>query len=149
MLIDRLFKIAAQVACIKTDRREFHLGCAGIRSDGVMVIAANGPVIIPAESTRSSFPKAHAEIRCSNKLDKNSVVFVSRVRRDTGMFGLARPCPDCMRVLISKNVKTIYYTISQNQYGIIQVKNKQIASETIKNSKIQDKPFEIKGTRKK
>ena len=130
--MERFFKIAADIATLRDDQRIFHVGCCGIRYDNVVVVSANGPVMLgEIGETRSSFPAAHAEIRCAKKLDKHSTVFVARVRRDNNEYAMARPCRSCMNVLLSKNVVKIYYTINSTSYGIISVKNKKIISETI------------------
>lgn len=130
-MIQRFFKIAAEIAKTRDDQRIFHVGCCGIRSDGVVVVASNGPVMLGDIGTnRTSFPAAHAEIRCSKKIDKHSVIFVARIRKDNGNFAMSRPCKSCMSVLLAKNVVRIYYTIDSNKYGSISIKNKKIISET-------------------
>ncbi|MFZ4768634.1 MAG: hypothetical protein ACOYLO_00540 [Ferruginibacter sp.] len=132
-MLNKLFKIAAAVASVKDDSRLFRVGCSAIRSDNVIVSASNAPVMLGYTGSfiRKSFPPAHAEIRCSRKINKNSIVFVARIRKDNQQYAMARPCHNCMGVLLSKSVNKIYYTIDHETYGIICVKNKHIVSEKI------------------
>lgn len=105
----KYFQQCKELATAKKDRRTFRLGAIGIRSDGAMVTAANGPTDNPR-------PHVHAEFRLATKLDHGAIVFVARVRRD-GSFGMARPCRDCRRILKSRGVKKVYYTVSNDEYG--------------------------------
>jgi tRNA(Arg) A34 adenosine deaminase TadA len=106
------FELAAQLAISKTDRRSFMLGAIGLRSDGVIVKALNAPTEAPNYKT-------HAEKRLVAKLNVGSIVYVARVRRDTGEFGLSKPCFSCMKAMKTAGVKKVYYTISQNEFGMI------------------------------
>ena len=56
---------------------------------------------------------AHAEARLARKLDVGSKVFVTRVNK-RGDWRLARPCPNCFRVLWAKGVQTIWWTTGKN-----------------------------------
>ena len=104
-------QIAAQAATRKKDERSFLLGACAIRSDGAIVVAANAS---------SEFPERllHAENRLTKKLDKGAIVYVARVKLIDGSFGMAKPCIDCQKVLMSKKVKRVYYTINPENYGI-------------------------------
>lgn len=117
------FEIAARAAVSKDDRRWFLLGAVGIRDDGTLVKSFNGSTEYPKR-------EVHAEFRLSRKLDYGATVYVARVRMDTTIapdgtkiltptFGMSRPCQPCMRALHAKRVKRIYYTISKNEFGII------------------------------
>lgn len=109
------FQISAKTATSKKDRRSFLLGAVGVRSDGVMVKALNGPTFFPV-------PCAHAEARLAKKLDYYATVYVARVRLGDGEFAISKPCDNCMRALKAKKVKKIYYSISNDEYGIIDLK---------------------------
>lgn len=109
--IYNLFEIAGETAMSKDDRRSFVLGAVAIRNDGAMVKALNGPTEAPNRST-------HAEYRVSRKMDQGAVVYVARIRLCNYEFGMSRPCPSCMKVLKSKKVRKIYYTINNQQFGI-------------------------------
>ena len=104
------FKLAGEVATNKTDNRTFLLGALGIRGDGATVTAANAPTEGPERVV-------HAEYRLCQKLDCDATVFVARVRRD-GSYGKAIPCFACRKVLKSRRVKRVYYTISDREYGV-------------------------------
>jgi len=106
------FEIAGKIASSKDDGRSFLLGSIAIRKDGAIVKALNGPSQEPNRL-------AHSEYRISRQLDIGATVYVARVRLMDGSFGMARPCSSCMKVLRSKRVAKIYYTINDNEYGII------------------------------
>lgn len=106
--------IAAQTATSKDDERSFLLGCVGIRKDGVMVRSLNGPSQHPDR-------KAHAEFRCAKKVDKGAVLYVARIRICDGQLGMARPCKNCLKMMISRKVRLVYYSIGPNEFGRIDV----------------------------
>lgn len=110
-------RLAAEVAQFKQDTRSHRLGAVGVRSDGVMVAAYNGT----AYNGKSSkpFPPMHAEARLTRKLDFYSTVYVARPMK-AGL-GLARPCPACQRALRRKRVARVYYTISDDEYGVLEL----------------------------
>ena len=134
MIDSRFFKIAEQVAQLRDDERTFLVGVCSVRDDGVIVSSSNSPVMIGAtpDNIRKSFPAAHAEIKCARKIDKYSTVFVVRIMKGNKQWALARPCHNCMGVLLAKSVVKIYYSIDPITYGIINVKNKRIISENIR-----------------
>lgn len=107
----KLLKKAIQVA-ESGDRTKKHLlGAVAIRKDGCVVSATNGKVITPV-------PRMHAEIRALNKAGFGSTLYVAKVLK-TGDIGIAKPCKNCMTKIKNKGVKRIYYTISNNEYGVI------------------------------
>ena len=112
-------EIAANVATQKKDRRSFFLGVVGVRKDGRLVSASNGPTVVPSKN-------AHAEARVSRKLDVGSIVYIARMamNRKTKKreFALSKPCKSCQRILKSVGVKRVYYTIGPNEYGIMEFK---------------------------
>lgn len=93
-------------------KRNFMLGCIGVRSDGAVVASCNG-------SATSPEPTAHAEARTIRKLDRGAVVYVARIRRDNGLPAMAKPCSVCESKLRAKGVRKVYYTISENEWGTI------------------------------
>ena len=105
------FEIAAKLAISKNDRRHFLMGAIAIRKDGAMVKAINSP-------TQEPDRRFHAEYKLANKLDVGSTVYVVRIRLIDGRFGIARPCKNCQKVLISKRVEKVYYTISPSEWGL-------------------------------
>jgi len=119
----KYFKLAAIVADSKDDMRQFLIGSCGIRSDGSIVISSNGPVRLDG-NLRKSFAPAHSEARLAKKLDVGSVVYVVRVSKADGSYLMARPCPSCQRILRSRGVKKVHYTISDNECGTMYLNNK-------------------------
>jgi tRNA(Arg) A34 adenosine deaminase TadA len=106
------FEIAGKTAMSKNDSRSFILGAIAIRKDGVMVKALNSPTEMPNR-------QIHAEYRVSKKIDCGATIYVARIRLVDNKFGMARPCHNCMKILASKRVKKIYYTIDHDEFGII------------------------------
>ena len=101
------------------DMREALIGAVGERADGAVVFARN-EAVLETESNpgqRWSFGPAHAEWRLAKKLDTGAVVYVARMRKD-GTLAMARPCPGCERVLRSRKVSRVYYTVNQTTYGV-------------------------------
>jgi tRNA(Arg) A34 adenosine deaminase TadA len=110
------FEIAARIASKKKDKRTYLLGAVGIRSDGAIVTAKNGP-------TESPNPLAHAEARISRKLDWGAQVYVVRIRICDAKFAMAKPCPHCRRVLRSRGVSEVVYSIGPEEYGVLDLNN--------------------------
>jgi tRNA(Arg) A34 adenosine deaminase TadA len=110
--IFNFFEIAARTAKSKVDERSFLLGCVAVRNDGAIVKALNSASELPNR-------QAHAEYRIASRIDYGATVYVARVRLMDGTFGMAKPCRDCMKILMARKVRKIYYTISQKEYGTI------------------------------
>jgi len=113
--VERFFQIAKQVAerGDKLARRHYRLGAVGIRSDGTIVTANN----IPCRQTQM---EAHAEARLVRKLNHGSEVYVVRILR-CGSLANARPCVNCQSSMWKRGVKRVYYSISNTEYGCIQL----------------------------
>lgn len=114
--IFNFFEVAARTAISKDDRRAYLLGAIGIRGDGVMVRSLNSPTEIPNR-------KAHAECKLCRKLDYHADVYIARVRLDNYKFAMARSCSNCLKILKTKKVNRIFYTIDENQYGVLDLSN--------------------------
>lgn len=84
-------------------KRNYMLAAVGIRSDGVVVFARNGP-------SRAPCLYAHAEARLTRKLTPGSTVYVVRVMRSGGI-GLAKPCGGCQKLLAAKGVCDVYHSL--------------------------------------
>jgi tRNA(Arg) A34 adenosine deaminase TadA len=110
------FEIAAKIAQSKSDNRSALVGAVGIRKDGAIVKSLNSPV----ENKRRLM---HAECKLCRKLDYGATVYVARVRMDNIEFAMARPCFDCRKIMRTKKVKKVYYTINNQQYGILDLFN--------------------------
>ena len=100
--------------------RSAFIGALGVRNDGAVVSSYNGAILMnDSKSGPSKFPRAHAEARLAKKLDKGSIVYVARTRRDNGKIAMAKPCATCRARLKNKGVKMVYYTINENEWGVI------------------------------
>jgi len=116
----KYFEMAKLIAVSKKDRRSFLIGAIGIRNDGIIVASPNGPARIRENTKdRGYFPEAHAEFRISRKLDVGATVYVIRVRRGDKKVCLAKPCETCQNIMKSRGVKKVYYSISEDENGIL------------------------------
>lgn len=109
----KYFEIAARTATLKDDERTHRHGAVGLRSDGVLVCAANGPA-------KAVQPKAHAESRLCRKLGADATVFVVRVSGDG--YGMSRPCKRCATQLRARRVTRVFYTVSSAEYGVLELR---------------------------
>jgi tRNA(Arg) A34 adenosine deaminase TadA len=109
----RYFRLAKRVAIKGDDCRQFRLGAVGIRRDGTIVASRNIP-------NREPEPQAHAEARLTKKLDHGAIVYVVRVAR-SGKLTIARPCKSCRRAMKHRGVTKCYYSINENEYGVIRL----------------------------
>jgi len=126
-----LLRRAADVAVNQGEEgRSFLLGAVAIRRDQAVVQSSNGIGYFPCKL-------AHAEARVLKKAGKNSIVYVARVSRKDGSLVLARPCESCQSMMIRSCVKKCYYTISDNEYGVMVFQNNNTFSERIKNTSRQ------------
>lgn len=114
----RLLQAAGVALSTGYDPRNFLIGAIGIRRDGAIVAARNGAVHCTKAKGGFSFPKAHAEFRCSRKMDTGSEIYVARVLKN-GELAMSKPCAHCENVLRARGIKTVYYTINQNEYGVL------------------------------
>jgi tRNA(Arg) A34 adenosine deaminase TadA len=107
-MIPKYLHLAAEYATRRQDERGYYLGAIGVRADGAIAHAVNGPAL-------DRFPQAHAESRLARKLTPRSTVFVARVTR-AGELAMARPCPDCWRSLGARGVERVVYSTGPNTF---------------------------------
>lgn len=111
-MISKKYLILARKVAVKGDKkRQYKFGAVGIRNDGAIVSASN-------IRCRLREPCAHAEYRLTRKLDWGAVVYVVRVLAD-GKLAMAKPCKTCQSVMRLKGVKRCYYSISNNEFGVM------------------------------
>lgn len=122
MASDKKMLVDAAVVAIRTklndrsiDPRSFLLGAIGLRNDGVFVSSRN--IAAP-----DCAPEHHAETRLVRKLTPGSTVWVARVTRKDGKWAIAKPCPGCERRLRSAGVARVVYTISPNEWGVMDLR---------------------------
>lgn len=108
---ERYFQLAKEKAGTRDTKRKYRLGAVGVRKDGAIVTSRN-------LSTRVPEPKAHAERRLVRKLDAGATVYVVRVLSD-GRLTIARPCVHCRNAMKIRGVKKCYYSINDNEYGVM------------------------------
>jgi tRNA(Arg) A34 adenosine deaminase TadA len=117
----KLLQMAAGVALPTTekDARHFFLGAVGIRNDGTMVASRNGASALSGDTATFQIqPNSHAEGRCLRKLGKYGVMYVARVSREDGSLKLSKPCQICQVRLKAAQVEKVYFTVSDNEYGL-------------------------------
>lgn len=108
------FERLVEAGCFATrrrDRRAYYVGAIGLRSDGALVRATNGPAERP-------FPAIHAEARLIQKLDVGATVWVARSLKN-GHLALAKPCPDCERALRRRGVKKVIYSTGPQAFEVL------------------------------
>ncbi len=103
--------MAREAAISKQDVRTYLLGAVAVRGDGCIVKSANGPSPVPNR-------EVHVEYKLCKKLDHDAVIYVARVRKGDGSFVNARPCEACRKMMRSRRVKKVYYTISDSEFGV-------------------------------
>lgn len=105
---------AADLSRTGNPKRKSMLGAIGIRNDGAIVTCVNGGQ--PGSRT----PTMHAESRLTRKLDRDSVVYVSRTLKDSTI-ALAKPCKGCILRMRAKGVRRVTYTIGPDEWGVIEL----------------------------
>lgn len=100
---------AAKIAEKHTYKR-YPMAAIARRADGAIVSAIN-------HNTVGKNPAQHAEARVLRKCDIGAVLYVARISKQTKKWLMAKPCPDCQRLIKRYKVKEVYYTISENEYG--------------------------------
>lgn len=94
---------AAILAALGGLWRTARVGAAGIRRDGTIVVARNGPA--PKKE-----PRAHAEARLIRKLGRGALaVCVARTWAD-GTLALAAPCPRCANLLDASQCHSVFFS---------------------------------------
>jgi len=118
--------LAAEIALptdYTLDKRGFWLGCVGIRQDGTKICSQNGAVCSSSiVENYQLIPESHAEGRALRKMDRGGVLYVARVKKQDRSLAMSMCCGMCATQIKSAGIKKVYYTISNNQYGIWWVK---------------------------
>jgi len=116
-----MLRLAGKVAMptSEIDRRNFYLGCIGIRRDGVLVSAKNGATeYFDTVPYYNLIPNSHAEGRCLRKLGHGGILYVARILKGNGSLAMARPCEMCAIRIKSARIKKVYYSINEENYGL-------------------------------
>jgi len=69
----------------------------------------------------STHAEMDAVVRVRQKTDlRGSKMYVCRILKN-GDAGISRPCPVCQHVIASYGIKRAYYTIKDNEYGVLKL----------------------------
>lgn len=69
----------------------------------------------------STHAEMDAVLKVRNKTDlRGTKIYVARVKAD-GSIGMSRPCCICQQVLYNYGIKRAFYTINDNEYGVMRV----------------------------
>lgn len=102
--------LAVRIAKGGAENRNYLIGCVGLRTDGAIVAAPNS-------WTKEPEHNAHAEFKTIKKSNKGTILYVARIDRNNNL-AMAKPCIKCQTLIINKKIKRVYYTISNNEYGV-------------------------------
>ena len=121
-------QVAFELAKTAAQQRDFtktHMGCIITYKGLPIATGFNSNKTHPLQKKYNKFresnmqgefvPKRHAEINALSKIDTTGMksnklcAYIYRIRKDQ-QFGMARPCPSCMRALKDSGIKHIYYT---------------------------------------
>lgn len=103
-------ELAKKIAIRGRNKKQYHLGCVAKRKDGSIVSSFN---------TRSygKAPSSHAEAKTLRKAGLGATIWVSRVMANNSL-GMAKPCETCQKLIRKYKVKKVYYSISDDEYGV-------------------------------
>jgi len=110
----KLLKEAAKLAMSGDKTKNHLLAAVAKRKDGAVVASRNGKTQVPR-------PTAHAEVRTLKKAGHGCTLYVAKVHKRTGEWGMAKPCNNCMTRIKNMKVRRVYYTIGPDEYGVIDV----------------------------
>jgi tRNA(Arg) A34 adenosine deaminase TadA len=114
------FEMARELAVSsgEDDKRSFLHGAIGVRArDNVIVSAKNGAVFSSSKDT-SVLVFSHCEPRLLRKLGKGGVIYIVRVLKKNGSYAMSRPCSICRPLIKGYNTELVYYSISNEKYGV-------------------------------
>lgn len=125
-----------------SDFEKQNIGCVAVYKGDIISVGYNSNRTHPMQKYYNKYreikykqdemlPKLHAEINCLNSIKMLDIdfsrvkLYIYRKRRDQE-YGLARPCPSCMRAIMDLGILDIYYTTN---YGFCheKVNNKGVA----------------------
>lgn len=127
---NRFFERTRDVARMSTYHKH-HIGCIAVYKGNIIAKGYNQEKTHPMQSYYNRYrslnkancgvmlPKVHAEIACLSAI-KNMNINFSKVKlfiyrpMISKDYGMARPCPACMKAIKDLGIKDIYYT---TEYG--------------------------------
>lgn len=124
--IERYFNIAKKESR-KAKNEDYKHGAVLVR--GGSVINSSYNMSIPSKfadrhKIHDGIATRHAEVNVVLGIDRsmtvNAVVYVVRVSRG-GNFRLSKPCAMCLSIMKFVGIKRVYYSISNDEYGVIKL----------------------------
>lgn len=93
------------------------------------VLESGGQILAVASNTYKtrhpsiSVYSTHAEVAAVQKLKpgkiKDADLYVARISHNH--LGLSRPCARCLTFLLTTEIRRVYYSIAQNEWGCIKI----------------------------
>lgn len=124
----RYFQLAANIAA-QSDFKSYKHGAVLIKGGSVINTAHNECVhskLADRFKKHDGWGTRHAELNVCLGIDKkvtnNADVYVVRINRD-GLLRNSRPCSMCIDTMKFLNIRRVYYSISQTEYGVINLKD--------------------------
>jgi tRNA(Arg) A34 adenosine deaminase TadA len=110
MNISSMLRFAKNVA--KTSEHRYPMAAVIVHNGKPISVGINQIKTHPDAPRNGLHAECHA-IKCSGKYDlAGATIFVYRQKRN-GEVGMARPCPDCLKILKEKGFKYMYYTTNK------------------------------------
>ena len=130
MKLNKKFRMAKQAASLSELNPA--IGAAIYRGNKLVSIGCNKKKSHPLLANEDRFYSLHAEMTAilNAKQDLDGCdIFVYREFRHNSQPALAKPCDDCMIVLLDQNLKRCYYTDNNRVEGYDMIKLKGYSDE--------------------
>lgn len=124
------FELARNIA-LQSNHKCFRHGAALVQGNRVLNTACNdlrytkfASRFLTNYQVKKGCASRHAELKSvlgiSRQLTQGADVFVVRVNWQ-GKFKLSKPCPMCMACMSYVGVKRVFYSIDEDNYGVIKL----------------------------
>lgn len=125
---NKLINLATKQA-LKSEH-QFKIGAVLACKNKVISVAFNNALkthkIAYRNKNRPQDATIHAEIgaliNVPKSISSKCDLYIARYRTSNNTLGLAKPCDMCLKVIKSMKIKRVYYTISDNEYGVIDLR---------------------------
>jgi len=111
--------------------QKVHMGCVIFNGGGGAPVSTGINKMNkthPGAGDLYDYPFPHAEFDALFNVPERSLrratAYVAR-RRPDGTLGLARPCKYCIKYLKQRGIKTVYFTISNCEIGILDLRHEE------------------------
>ena len=116
----RYFEIAKQISYLSEFNR-VKIGAVIVKKKDIIAVSCNLKKTHPIQAELNKYREDIHRKKCSylhaemaailkSKIDLNGAsIYIFREDRN-GNLGLCKPCPACMEMIKSKNIKNVYYT---------------------------------------